>query len=83
MRVLPAIRLRLQRDRLPEMHIVQAGARKAPPKKARQLVAIPLLNVSAATHGGKGDPVTSLEQARPDSMLAAPTEWCPNPAYTR
>lgn len=82
MRVLPAIRSRLQKDRLPEMHIVQAGAHKTHSKKARQLVAIPLLNVNAATHGGKGDPVTSLEQAKPETMLAAPTQWCPNPAYT-
>ncbi|MDP9161642.1 MAG: hypothetical protein M3O09_15595 [Acidobacteriota bacterium] len=80
MRVLPAIRSRLQKDRLPEMRIVQAGAHKMSPKA--ELIAIPLLDVTAATHGGKGDPVNVLEQARPESMLAAPSEWCPNPAYT-
>ncbi len=82
MRVLPAIRARLQKQRLPEMHIVQASAHQTSTVKGQQLIAIPLLDVTAATHGGKGDPVTSLEQARPESMMAAPTEWCPNPAYT-
>jgi SOS-response transcriptional repressor LexA len=81
MRVLPAIRNRLRKDRLPDLQIVQAGAH-ARSKKAGALVAIPVLPVVAATHGGKGDPLTSLEQASPESMLAAPTEWCPNPAHT-
>ena len=80
MRVLPAVRSRLQKDRLPEMRIVQAGAHKVAAKA--ELVAIPLLDVTAATHGGKGDSVNLLEQARPESMMAAPKEWCPNPAYT-
>jgi SOS-response transcriptional repressor LexA len=82
MRVLPAIRMRLQKERLPKMHIVQAGAHKTSTAKGQQLIAIPLLDVTAATHGGKGDPATSLEQARAESMMAAPTEWCPNPAHT-
>jgi len=36
----------------------------------------------AATHGGKGDPAIALDQAHPESMLAAPSQWCPNPAST-
>jgi SOS-response transcriptional repressor LexA len=81
MRVLPAVRLRLRRDRMPKLQVVQAGARRTNQKKT-QLVAIPLLPVVVATHGGKGDPLTALEQARPESLLAAPSHWCPNPAHT-
>jgi len=81
MRVLPAVRSRLRRDRLPNLQVVQAGVhqtRKAP----NDLVAIPVLPVVAATHGGKGDPAERLDQAHPESMLAAPSDWCPHPAQT-
>jgi len=81
MRVLPSIRSRLRRDRLPELRVVQAGIHRLPKKKA-QLVAIPVLPVVAATHGGKGDPAVLLQQAFPESLLAAPNKWCPNPGYT-
>jgi|SRR5580704_2497075 SOS-response transcriptional repressor LexA len=81
MRVLPAVRSRLRRERLPNLQIVEAGVSRAP-KKNNQLVAIPVLPVVAATHGGKGDPASSLQNALPESMLAAPNQWCPNPAYT-
>jgi len=81
MRVLPAISSRLRKDRLPSLQVVQAGvhARRKPPNN---LVAIPVLPVVAATHGGKGDPVDSLDQVHPESMLAAPSDWCPNPTHT-
>jgi SOS-response transcriptional repressor LexA len=82
MRVLPSIRSRMRRDRPPELRVVQAGVHQALPKQKGQLVAIPLLPVVAATHGGKGDPAISLQQAVPEALLAAPNKWCPNPAYT-
>jgi len=81
MRVLPSVRSRLRRDRLPDLRIVQAGVHRVP-KKASQLVAIPVLPVVAATHGGKGDPAILLQEAKPETLLAAPNQWCPNPAYT-
>jgi len=81
MRVLPAVRSRLRRDRLPNLQVVQAGVRSGR-KQQNNLVAIPVLPVSVATHGGKGDPVTALDQVHPEAMLAAPSEWCPNPAST-
>ena len=81
MRVLPAVRSRLQKDRLPDLQVVQAGAHRLR-KKGSHLVAIPVLPVVAATHGGKGDPEIALDQARPETVLAAPNSWCPNPAYT-
>jgi SOS-response transcriptional repressor LexA len=82
MRVLPSIRSRLRRDRLPDLRVVQAGVHQVLPNKKGQLVAIPVLPVVAATHGGKGDPAISLQQAVPEELLAAPNKWCPNPAYT-
>jgi SOS-response transcriptional repressor LexA len=81
MRVLPAIRSRLRRDRVPSLQVVQAGVHR-PRKPPNNLVAIPVLPVVAATHGGKGDPADSLDQVHPESMLAAPSDWCPNPAHT-
>jgi SOS-response transcriptional repressor LexA len=81
MRVLPAVRSRLRRDRVPRLQVVQAGARHVL-KRNDNLVAIPVLPVVAATHGGKGDPVDAIDEAHPESMLAAPSDWCPNPAAT-
>jgi SOS-response transcriptional repressor LexA len=81
MRVLPAVRSRMRKDRLPSLHVVQAGIHRDA-KRANNLVAIPVLPVAVATHGGKGDPADILDQVRPESMLAAPSDWCPNPAYT-
>src|SRR5437667_11594025 len=62
MRVLPAVRGRRRRSSLPQFEIVVAGAGKKIPKKS-QLVALPLLQVSAATHGQNGDSVPDLDQA--------------------
>ncbi len=80
MRVLPAVRSRLRKDRLPGLKIVHAGVSSV--SKKNKFVAIPLLPVIVATHGGKGDPAIALDQTRPEAMLAAPSRWCPNPANT-
>jgi SOS-response transcriptional repressor LexA len=63
-----------------DLEIVEAGVSRISKKK--QLVTIPVLPVTVATHGGKGDPALSLDQSRPESVLAAPIEWCPNPSDT-
>ena len=81
MRVLPAVRSRLRKDRIPSLQVVRAGARRVL-ERAHNLIAIPVLPVVAATHGGKGDSADILDQVRPESMLAAPSDWCPNPAHT-
>jgi SOS-response transcriptional repressor LexA len=81
MRVLPAVRSRLRKDRKLKLQVVQAGAHH-PARRPDELVAIPVLPIVAATHGGKGDPAEKLHQVPPESMLAAPSKWCPNPAYT-
>jgi len=71
----------LRKDRMLKLEVVEAGVHRAL-KQPEELVAIPLLPVVAATHGGKGDPAESLTQVPPESMLAAPSKWCPNPAHT-
>src|SRR5579862_9133381 len=52
MRVLPDVRSRLRKYRLPDMQVVQAGIGKHG-KGRGELVAIPVLPVTVATHGGK------------------------------
>jgi SOS-response transcriptional repressor LexA len=81
MRVLPAVRSRKRQDHMVRLQVVHAGTRQQI-KHAEELVAIPVLPVVAATHGGTGDSVEKLGQVPPDSMLAAPSNWCPNPAHT-
>jgi SOS-response transcriptional repressor LexA len=81
MRVLPKLRSRLRNPKWHQFQIVQAGGagKKAP---RSQLVAIPLLKVVAGTPGERGDNVPDLHEALVESMIAAPKEWCPNPATT-
>ena len=51
------------------------------PKTKLQLVAIPLLKVAAGS-GKEGDNLPLLSDAPVESMIAAPSDWCPNPSYT-
>lgn len=81
-RVLPKARRRFLNDRSTDLRVVHAGARKERPSENTAFVAIPLLPVSAATPGQGGDKVYDLDQLKPEAMLAAPAEWCPNPAST-
>jgi len=79
-RVMPAARRRLHEDRFPILRVAHAGG----PGKRRtaDFVAIPLLPVHAGTLGHAGDKRADLEQVRPEAMLAAPIDWCPNPKST-
>jgi phage repressor protein C with HTH and peptisase S24 domain len=81
-RVLPKARRRFLDDRSTDLQVVHAGAGKERLSENEAFVAIPLLPVSAATSGECGDKVSDLDQLRPEAMLAAPAEWCPNPAST-
>jgi SOS-response transcriptional repressor LexA len=81
MRVIPKLHGRLRNPVLDRIRIVQAGSAGKKPKQT-QLVAIPLLNVVAGTHGEKGDNVPILHEASVESMIAAPKDWCPNPDST-
>src|ERR1035437_10623296 len=80
-RVLPEARRRFAESRLPEVHLVHAGTGKKHSLKNVNLVAIPLLPVQAGTPGSQGDDI-DLAAIPPESVMAAPIEWCPNPAST-
>jgi phage repressor protein C with HTH and peptisase S24 domain/DNA-binding XRE family transcriptional regulator len=82
MRVLPKASRRLRKDRLPNVQVVHAGAERMRMSEKRVFVAVPLLPVRAATPGEEGDRVADLDQLKPEAMLAAPIDWCPNPAST-
>jgi len=74
----------LVKSRFPELEVVVAGSGKRRaklPLKAR-LVAVPLLEAHAATHGEKGDEFVDLDQVPASEIIAAPEMWCPNPADT-
>ncbi len=81
-RVLPKARRRFLDDRSTDLQVVHAGAKRERLSQNEAFVAIPLLPVSAATPGERGDRVSDLDQLKPEAMLAAPTGWCPNPAST-
>jgi len=63
-----------------EVVLAGSGAKKAIAKT--QLVAIPLLEVYAASHGEKGDQISDLSQSMGKEVIAAPVAWCPHPDST-
>lgn len=81
MRVMPELRKRVSRTHAIDFQIASAGGG---PKmlKAPQLVAIPLLEAVAASHGEQGDTSAMLHDATVEGMIAAPKDWCPNPPAT-
>jgi transcriptional regulator with XRE-family HTH domain len=81
-RVLPKARGRFLSDRSTTLQVVHAGAGRKIPLAGDGFIAIPLLPVLAASPGERGDIVSDLDQLRPEAMLAAPEEWCPNPSST-
>jgi len=64
-----------------EIVVAGSGAKKDIAQKA-QLVAIPLLQVHAESHGEEGDHILDLSQSLPQEIIAAPVAWCPNPETT-
>ena len=78
MKVLPAARQNF--STWPDIKLVHAGA--APKLPQQKFIPIRLLNLVAASHGEKGDKTPSLNDAAVEGMIAAPAEWCPNPAAT-
>jgi SOS-response transcriptional repressor LexA len=66
-----------------DVQVVLAGsAAKKDIAKKTQLVAIPLLQVHAGSHGEEGDHVFDLSQCPREEVIAAPVAWCPNPEST-
>ena len=81
MRVMPKLGKRFSRTRTVVLQSAAAGGGSKIPV-APQLVAIPLLEVVAASHGERGDSSAILHDAPVESMIAAPKDWCPNPSAT-
>lgn len=84
MRVLPDTQSqRVRTTAFPNLDIVVAGTgnKRHIPKSGR-LIAVPLLKVHAGTHGEIGDKAPDLNQIHAVDVMGAPSEWCPNPAYT-
>ncbi len=83
LRVVPMLRKRLRSVQLPNLEIVSAGGGRHIQQEGKLLlVAVPLLKVTAATHGEQGADISLLQGATIESMIAAPRDWCPNPAET-
>ena len=82
MRVMPGVQKRLRQAHTHNLEIVTAESGKRKLTEKVQLVAVPLLKIVAATLGQKGDDVPYLEDAPVESMIAAPTDWCPRPSST-
>jgi phage repressor protein C with HTH and peptisase S24 domain len=81
MRVLPDANLRLRQTKVTHGQIIHAGAGAATKQRA-EFVAVPLLPVYAVTAGEAGDTEVDLGQTLPERLLAAVSEWCPNPKFT-
>ena len=83
LRVMPKMRDRLQTSAFASLEIARAGSGAQKPHLQKpKLVAIPLLKVVAATHGETGGHPSNLLSGPVESMIAAPRDWCPNPATT-
>ena len=82
LRVLPTIERKSAKVSIENFEIVSAGVGARKPEEKYQLVAVPLLSVVAGSHREAGDKRHLLSEAPVESMLAAPKDWCPNPAYT-
>jgi SOS-response transcriptional repressor LexA len=84
LRVMPQLQKRLRKVRMPHLEMVAAGSGAKTQKKADQLrlVAVPLLNSVAIAHGENGEGGALLDDASVESMIAAPSDWCPHPATT-
>jgi SOS-response transcriptional repressor LexA len=79
MRVLPNFKKRMGENGMVRLQVASAGSTRKK-TKISQLVAVPLLKVVVAAHGGKGDITPVLRDAPVESAIAAPNEWCPNPS---
>jgi SOS-response transcriptional repressor LexA/DNA-binding XRE family transcriptional regulator len=82
MRILPAARRRLRQDGIGNVQVVSAGVGRVSSLKPTDFVAIPVLPIHAATPGAYAEEVADLDQLKPETIWAAPAEWCPNPART-
>jgi hypothetical protein len=84
LRVMPQLRERLRKERMPHLEMVAAGSGAKLQKRPDRLrlVAVPLLNSVAIAHGENGEGGAWLDHAAVESMTAAAKDWCPHPATT-
>src|SRR5579862_492284 len=81
-RVIPKLGNRISQRPAIDFQIVHAGS-AGKKLSTPHLVALPVLKVAVASHGGRGgDSSTLLQDAPVETMIAAPNDWCPNPAST-
>jgi SOS-response transcriptional repressor LexA len=80
-RVMPEFGRQLSRTGALNFQIANAGS-GLKTSKAPQLVAIPLQEVVAASHGEKGGSSATLDDAPIECVIAVPQDWCPNPSAT-
>jgi SOS-response transcriptional repressor LexA/DNA-binding XRE family transcriptional regulator len=80
MRVLPSLRRRLKRERLPEVRMTDSSSAA---RQSDDLVVIPLLSERAAANQGSApaDAVDFHESAT-EAVLAVPPKWSPHPGQT-
>jgi phage repressor protein C with HTH and peptisase S24 domain len=81
-RVLPSVEQRRVKYNSVHGHVVHAGVRKGGPVAEAEFVTVPLLPISVATPGERGDKEADLAMSAPESLLAAPAAWCPHPLAT-
>jgi len=82
LRVVPTLERITSTSTLQGFEIVNAGPGHKAQLEKFQLVAIPMLKVAASSGKDKGDNLSLLSDAPMEGMIAAPKDWCPNPAYT-
>ena len=80
-RVMPHLGRRISPQPAIDFRIAHAGSGGKKPSTP-QLLAIPLLKIAVASHGGRGDNSTLLHDAPVETVIAAPKDWCPNPDST-
>ena len=81
-RVLPKARRRFLDDRSTDLQVVHAGVRKRKIVRGCGFRRNSPASGPSGDSGERGDKVSDLDQLKPEAMLAAPAEWCPNPAST-
>ena len=81
MRVLPAMRARSSKQQISQnLRIIHTGATRLTDEK--QVVVVPVFPIRGGTPHLQEDEIANLGEAAAETVIAAPSDWCPNPAYT-
>jgi SOS-response transcriptional repressor LexA len=82
MRVMPRAQRQFRGQNAPDFDVVLAASGKKMGAQKLQVVAVPLLDAVAGSDGAEGDDISVFQNAPVASVIAAPEDWCPNPAST-